>query len=114
MKRVRPRSPANLASLATASRGRASACQVVNPAPTHRMTRRTAQITRRTAQLETAPSEALTGRIFPRLPPARVWAWQSFSTPEPEPGPNEPEFPYGYQNLKACWLSEACDPLGAN
>ena len=26
----------------------------------------------------------------------------------------EPENPYGYQNLKGWWLSEACDPLGAN
>ena len=36
--------------------------------------------------------------------------------PRTAPGPTrfEPEIPYGYQNLKACWLSEACDPLGAN
>src|SRR5512144_2159132 len=104
MKRVRPRSPANLASLATASFGRASAWGIENPAPAHR-------IARRTAQAGMAPNKALRGRIFPRLP-RRLQARQSFSTPGTEPGPTrfEPEIPYGYQNLKGCWLSEACDP----
>src|SRR5262249_53727466 len=61
------------------------------------------------------PQQGTERSHLPSPAAAQLWARQSFSTPGSEPGPTrfEPEIPYGYQNLKACWLSEACDPLGA-
>src|SRR3990170_7242621 len=82
MNLVRARSPANLASLATASRDFAPASPAGRQTPA-------ARIAPRTAQVGIDPSKAQKRRIFPRLPLFQPWgAATKFAPGQPRDPPD--------------------------